>query len=108
MNPPPISKELLAEILDEAVAQLPPDLLEQYNGLKVAPYTVRVRYNGTPENEHAFWVVGQRGPKLLMYDDVEEYFSTGALDSDGIVREWDNIGPQDRLDGAVADLTSTK
>ncbi len=106
MNPPPIRKAKLAEILNEATALLPPEVSQRYSDVKVTPYQVRVRYNEVPQNEHAFWVVGIRDRKLLMYDDVEEYFSVGALDNDGILRRWENLDPQDRLDGAIAELVA--
>jgi hypothetical protein len=104
VSPPPISLGLLNQIIAEATTQAPADVVRQFNEVKVAPYQVRVRFNEELANEHAFWVVARLGQKLLVYDDGEEYFSTGTLDSDGILRSWGNVEPQDRLDDAVADL----
>jgi hypothetical protein len=104
VNQPPISRELLDRIVAEARRSTPEHLSRRYDALRVSPYWVPVRFNEIPENEHFFWVLGKSGKGLLLYDDLEEYFSVGVLDDDGKLRKWDNIEPQDRLDGAVAAL----
>lgn len=104
MNPKPIPIERLAHIVKEATDALPADFLLRLLGLAVAPYSVTVRFNEEPEGLHWFWSIARNGSKLLVYDDVEQYFSTGCLDDDGILRTWQNLGAEDHLDDAIKDL----
>lgn len=104
MNPKPIPIERLADIIKEATDALPADLLLRLLGLAVMPYSGTVRFNEQPEGLHWFWSIARNGPKLLVYEDVEQYFSTGRLDDDGILRTWQNLGAEDHLDDAIKDL----
>jgi hypothetical protein len=104
VNPKPISIERLAYIVKEATDALPADLLLRLLGFAVMPYSVTVRFNEELEGLHWFWSIARNGVKLLVYDDVEQYFSTGCLDDDGILRKWQNFGAEDHLDDAIRDL----
>jgi hypothetical protein len=107
VNPKPIGISRFAHVVKEACVALTPQELLRLFSVAVMPYAVTVRYNEDPTGLHWFWVLARNGTRLLLYDDVEEYFSTGSLDEDGIMRTWQNAGAENRLGDALDDLITS-
>lgn len=87
----PLSRLQFDEILAEEVTGLPPDARKIYedNAISVAEHACdRGEQYGI---EHVF-VVARAGPRLLLFDDVEDEFAIGEPDNDGVLRDWGLYG----------------
>jgi hypothetical protein len=87
----PISRAGLESRLNAEIATLPPGLLNTYrtHATTIAGLPCfRSEQYGT---EHVF-VVARSGRRLLIFDDVEDEFAIGAVDEDGVMRDWGLYG----------------
>ncbi len=87
----PLSRAQFEDILNEEVAQLPADTLAMYDTYGIG-IEERPCYRSEPYGVERVFVVARAGEQLLLLDDVEDEFSIGAPDSDGVLRHWGLCG----------------
>lgn len=87
----PVSSAELHVILSEQVSAFDSDVAGRWARYGIEPQHVPCIRDGSGEPEPIF-VVARAGSEVLIYDDVEDRFGTGVLDSDGVLRRWGTYG----------------
>ena len=87
----PLSRTRFDEILAEEVASLPPDALKIYEDHCVDVVEQACSRSEQFGIEHVF-VVARADARLLLFDDAEDEFAVGEVDTDGVLRRWDMYG----------------
>lgn len=80
----PISRIELEEIVREQLAECTPEQRETFQRYRVPMRRVGIQRYG--KSEHVF-LVAQRGPEAMYYEDVEEGFNFSTLDQNGSIRD---------------------
>lgn len=83
----PISRPRIDKILAEEVASLPTDARKTYDDHTIGVVEQPCYRSEQYGIEHVF-VVARLGPRLLLFDDVEDEFAIGVPDIDGVLRSW--------------------
>jgi hypothetical protein len=96
----PVSRTRFDDILNEDVAQLPSDALAMYEAHKTG-IEERLCNRSDECGIERIFVVARAGERLLFFDDVEDEFSIGVPDGDGVLRDWGGYGT---LNSAIRSL----
>jgi hypothetical protein len=92
----PISEVELSELLQHQLAECPPAVAAIFEAHRVPPYRAPIRRNDRLES---VFIVAQRGPEVMYFEDVEEGFNFSPLSDAGeILEHWCN---QDELKYAL-------
>ena len=68
---------------------------ERYGlAVPVAIQCVRRDVSGSLTEPEPIFCVARAGDRVLIYDDVEEEFGIGVVDSDGLLRSWGTYGEE--------------
>ena len=87
----PLSPDEFATLLGAAVAALDATQRDAYERYRIEPAPADcARYND--ETVERLWVVAQAGLERIAYDDEEDEFGIGVLDSVGVLRQWGTWG----------------
>jgi hypothetical protein len=95
----PITKDEIQRLLATEVERLDDETRPLWDRFGITPLQVkcvRIRADGTPLEPEPIFVVAREGNEVVVFDDVEEEFGTGVLNSDGQLRNWGTYG--ERLD----------
>ena len=84
----PLSRTRFDEILAAEVASLPQDALKTYESHRIDVVKQTCHRSEQYGIEHVF-VVARAGVRLLLFDDAEDEFAVGEVDTDGVLRKWD-------------------
>jgi len=87
----PLPRLRFNEILADEVANLPPDALKIYRD-HATTVVEQPCYRSEQYGVERVFVVATIGPRLLLFDEVEDEFAIGVVDSDGILRSWNLYG----------------
>ena len=87
----PLSRARFNEILQEDIANLPPDAVDIFRTCKTGVEQQPCYRSDTFGLEQVF-VVARDGVRLLLFDDVEDEYAIGVPDGDGVLRKWELYG----------------
>ena len=90
----PLSRTRFDEILAEEVTSLPPDATKIYADYGIGVVEQPCDRGEQHGIEHVFVVAraARAAVRLLLFDDAEDEFAVGELDTDGVLRRWDLYG----------------
>ena len=87
----PITESEFMALLESEIATLPEPQKSTYERYRVEPYRQACWRDQLYGVEHVF-VCARAEDAIIFYDDVEDEFSSGVPDADGVLRSWGLFG----------------